>query len=765
MQLISGCFITILFCAISTSAFSLDLNQPLICTNAAVKHLELPDDKAALEKLDDICVTEYHKDIAHITGTDEDDVWRRTAENVLLERIRIHTKLGRLTPDDLALPEHLSDASGIEYTGIALSLLAKYYKGKDNVKFEQYLLKALDVEVEIGTNASKSELNMESDGEEAIFMGIDFYLKRNDFSAVDRLISVLPTPRPKDPYHIDLYDKLASGDNAAYTRPKLEKRIETWNTAHNPSVGRIAFEVATAYAALHENENYGKWLIVSENNDYSQASLALDEIFIKSQSNIADALMRLGFGNDLIGSDGSINQSALDSALNDFGHAALGGSADSSYTISSDFLITKLRKLASQTQRVPAEKLPGVGIVTTAHSQGTGFLAGDRCTVVTAEHMLGDHRVDIGDLVFSIPTLNFHSQFTLIANGISGPHMTDHDKDWIVGHLETCAPAQSTVYDVQGIEQKSWLIDKDGNAQSSNDQYKFFWAVGFPGGSSIRGITVTKCELDEIANKGLYLKDTCLVHGMSGGPIFLADPTSGSTHVIATNTALDEYYLTENASTSNAVTATQRGVGTLSSAFDDAVWRASHEAKLAKDEQEAESKALSSTGGEANYGGAIVYIFAHIDSYLKNYIDSYLVDDRVTVSEFLDLVNHRNADVEFIGRKWCSSVGTMTFTAMEGEKWRLAFKTQPLLGMKVMFGDGDLRGSYEAEVRGIGDIVVVSYMEKTDDNSWDSKLILRKRDDSLYLIGKITEFGMPHEHDQMFWHLKFSSGCENSRAN
>src|SRR6202042_729395 len=74
----------------------------------------------------------------------------------------------------------------------------------------------------------------------------------------------------------------------------------------------------------------------------------------------------------------------------------------------------------------------------------------------------------------------------------------------------------------------------------------------------------------------LTFNNTCYLHGMSGGPVYARNPSSSEQRdVVALNTELGET-LEESIMSNSTVTATQRGVGTLSAVFADAAWRASH---------------------------------------------------------------------------------------------------------------------------------------------------------------------------------------------
>ena len=128
------------------------------------------------------------------------------------------------------------------------------------------------------------------------------------------------------------------------------------------------------------------------------------------------------------------------------------------------------------------------------------------------------------------------------------------------------------------------LAEKDRSFDSTDNIFDFelgnkpvsYFAVGFPGGADERSLTLSQCILAQRLWYTLNFKNTCYLHGMSGGPVYASDPGSEQGHdVVALNTELG-VTLDERIMSNASVTSTQRGVGTLAAVFAQAAWRASH---------------------------------------------------------------------------------------------------------------------------------------------------------------------------------------------
>jgi len=178
----------------------------------------------------------------------------------------------------------------------------------------------------------------------------------------------------------------------------------------------------------------------------------------------------------------------------------------------------------NQISRVaPSGALSGIGRVTIETkgqgiSRGTGFLAGDRCTVVFSAHTF-EHVDQLGDAKFHLgprtpspyPTYSFDADIEPVAMGlviVGDDVLPDPKTDWVVGRLMPCA--DSSYMPLTVLPNDAGLVH----------QNLTLYALGYPGGADASQLSVLACNAEFI----VAIERQCLMRGMSGGPVLVDAP-------------------------------------------------------------------------------------------------------------------------------------------------------------------------------------------------------------------------------------------------
>ena len=476
---------------------------------------------------------------------------------------------------------------------------------------------------------------------------------------------------------------------------------------------------------------------------------------------VIGALRALGYDGGFSVAGDDVDQPALVKNIAAFGAAALGsGLGNAYYTLQNNDLITKLRIMSQSLRRVSPAQFPGIGRITKLDSRGaiqaTGFLTYDGCTVVTALHALGGKLDDPTSFSLDLPLTNGtvqRSQIRVVAMGKGTAIPTSPVNDWLVGKLEPCAPDDMMA---------AGLVEQDRSFDSTDNTFAFeldkspvtYFAVGFPGGTVETALTLSPCILSQRLGYTLTFDNTCYLHGMSGGPVYASNPGSPETrNVVALNTELGETL--DQSLTGNAtVTATQRGVGTLSAVFADAAWRASH-----FEDPDASELALVDAQIAKLVGGAGERISASqrsffVSQYLGSHVPSELAPfwyffadlDRINADAFLELTGGMVADTTWLPGVWCSDVGQLTISAENDGHWRLAyFENKGLYGPPVVLGNDIVFRSARAALG-------------------DTDFILRRRGPDLYLAGFWKMFRPGDLRAENWVHIRTNKQCSGSSS-
>ena len=344
------------------------------------------------------------------------------------------------------------------------------------------------------------------------------------------------------------------------------------------------------------------------------------------------------------------------------------------------------------------------------------------------------------------------SQIRVVAMGKSTAIPTSSVNDWLVGKLEPCAPDKMAM----------GLVENDRSFDSTDNTFAFeldkkpvtYFAVGLPGGTAETALTVSPCILSQRLGYTLNFDNTCYLHGMSGGPVYASNPGSSEPHnVVASNTELGETL--DQSLTGNAtVTATQRGVGTLSAVFADAAWRASHFENPDASELalvDAQIAKLGVGAGEsisASQRSFFVsqYLGSHVPSELAPFWYFFADLDRINADAFLELTGGMVADTAWLPGVWCSDVGQLTISVDNGGHWRLAyFENKGLYWPPVVLGN---------------DIVFRSASAAPGDTDF----ILRRRGPDLYLAGFWKMRGPGDRRAQNWVHIRTNKQCSGSSS-
>ncbi len=174
----------------------------------------------------------------------------------------------------------------------------------------------------------------------------------------------------------------------------------------------------------------------------------------------------------------------------------------------------------------PTGALSGIGrlfVKDTEHGleRGTGFLAGDRCTIVSSAHAF-DSVESFGHAKFYLgpntkepyPNYAFQADVVPVAIGlvfVSGAIAPVTQTDWFVGHIRPCAGSEFVPLDVAA-----------NNKTIPAELAPSLYATGFPGDLDASELTVLKCSAQFVE----AVDRQCVLRGMSGGPAFVVDPLS-----------------------------------------------------------------------------------------------------------------------------------------------------------------------------------------------------------------------------------------------
>src|SRR5579871_2556907 len=247
---------------------------------------------------------------------------------------------------------------------------------------------------------------------------------------------------------------------------------------------------------------------------------------------LAQALNALGFdAGD--GSSGMTDQlRRAISAFQDDSYLPTTGAADEKTAA----LIARYAR-ALQDHPSPSGALSGIGRISVrlgngASGRGSGFLAGDRCTVVFSAHTLSSLDTQ-AQLTYSLgprtaqsyPAYSFVAEVIPAAMGLAlneeDEIVSRPDVDWMVGRLSPCAPSEYSPLEVSA--------SFPGHAETIRNVF----VTGYPGDADAAHITVLACAFAP----GDPVDQNCALRGMSGGPVFEAPPSaSAASSVVAINT-------------------------------------------------------------------------------------------------------------------------------------------------------------------------------------------------------------------------------------
>jgi hypothetical protein len=665
-----------------------------------------------------------------------------------LALLRIHIALHAVTAKDRALP----DTIGHPFAGDAAAVLATIYKGKDMARYEAAIIRAAWL-------AASSQVPL-TDAEAAIRAAIVIYMRRGDYASAGRLIEHLKEPVLSN--QVDngqLLIDLLQGEHAVKIRDAAARLVEQWHPRHVGMVGPIAYVIAEAYKP-DDNIQFMHWLDVAEGNDFKEASVALNQMFFdfRSYDHVLDALKVLGFDGGLIASDGNVDEAALRKNIALFGAAALGSGLSSAYyTLQNNDLITKMRILSGNMHRVTPTQVSGVGRILAMDKQGqiqsTGFLANDSCTVMTALHALGFKLDNAMSLYLEVPIATGkvqRSQVHVVAMGKGTGIPTSPNNDWLVGRLTPCAPGDVRV---------APLAEKDRAFDSTDNTFAFelsesplpYFAVGFPGGADSRSLTLSPCILDQRIGYTLTFENTCYLHGMSGGPVYATDPSDGEAHdVVAINTELGETLDQSITNVPNAgITEAQRGVGTLSSVFAQAVWRTSQFETPSKADLARVNEQITKLGGGSGEAMNPSERASFVSKFIENHVPQELVPfwyyfgdlDKTNADTFLELTGIMSAESDWLPGVWCSDVGQLTITADGSGHWNVSyFEDVGNYGTPVILGENII---FKGAQHDVGDV----------------DFIFRRRGADLYLIGLWKVWGTRDFRAENWVHVRTSKAC------
>lgn len=669
-----------------------------------------------------------------------------------LALLRIHIGLHSLTASDRALPKTLDPYFGAE----AAAILATIYKAKDTSRYEQGIIQAALL-------AARSE-TPNGFTQPVIREAILICVARGDYATASKLIPHLEEPvLSTQTENLQLVIDLLQGKHAPRVREAIIGLANKWGSRHVAMVGPIDYVIAESYKA-EDRAKYLHWLNMAEGNDFEQASEELNGLFFdfNDYHQLIGALRSLGYDDGFPPTGDVVDQSTLLKNVAAFGTAALGsGLEDSFYTLQNQDLITKLRLLSQSIHRVSPSQFSGVGRITKVDSRGvllsTGFLAYNGCTVVTALHALGGNLDDSKPFYIDLPLLNGtiqRSQIRVVAMGRSTALPTRPANDWLVGRIEPCAPDNMKV---AGLNEQDRSFDSTDNTFAFELDRKSvtYLAVGVPGGTSETALTVSPCILSQRLGYTLTFNNTCYLHGMSGGPVYSSEHSrSEPDDVVALNTELGQTLDESIMSNNKAVTATQRGVGTLSAVFADAAWRLSHleypdAAELALvDAQIAKLRGHPEEGMPASQRSNFVsqYLESHVPPELSPFWYFFADLDKINADAFLELTGAMTADTSWLPGTWYSDVGQLTISENNDEQWSLAyFENKGQYGRPIVVGNDIVFRSARATVG-------------------DTDFILRSRGSDLYLAGFWKMFGPKDLRAQNWVHIRTNKSCRGSSS-
>ena len=675
--------------------------------------------------------------------------WRMDLDKaeLRLALLRIHIALHSINASDRALPKTI----GPDYfAGDAVAILATIYKGKDTRRYDAAIIRAAWL-------AANSQIRLKYE-EATIREAILIYVARGDYKSANRLIPHLEEPvLSNQTENGQLLIDLLQGRHASYVRDAIVSLANKWGADHVAILGPIDYVIAETYKS-EDRAKYLQWLNVAERNDFEQASAELNRLFFdfKDYHPLVGALRALGYDDGFTSAGDDVDQAALLKNVAAFGTAALGSGLDYGYyTLQNKDLITKLRIFSQSVHRVSPAQFPAVGKITKLDTAGalqsTGFLAYDNCTVVTALHALGGKLDDPTSFYLDLPLPNGkaqRSQIRVVAMGMGTAIPTRPANDWLVGKLEPCAP---------GNVKAGSLLEQDRSFDSSDNTFAFelsknpviYFAVGFPGGTAERALIMSPCILSQRLGYTLTFNNTCYLHGMSGGPVYASNVDNSETQdVAALNTELGQT-LDQSIMSNATVTATQRGVGTLSAVFADAAWRASHfenpdvtEVALV----DAQIMKLRGGSGErmsASQRSSFVshYLETHVPPELSPFWYFFADLDKIGADAFLELTGGMMADTSWLPGVWCSDVGKLTISADNEGHWSLAYF--------------ETKGPYEPPVI-VGNAIIFRSSAPAVNHT---DFILRRRGSDLYLAGFWKGFGSGDPRAENWVHIRTSKQC------
>lgn len=286
----------------------------------------------------------------------------------------------------------------------------------------------------------------------------------------------------------------------------------------------VQLALAKQLQSQNRSEEARHWYAVATSNGSKEArSWIVRDLYDGSDAtNLVLALNRLGF--DAGESTAQLNEQTR-RAVRDF--QTLTNLSPTGDPNEQTLSLLSLYGLELYTRVSPLGSLSGVGrVVVTLPGRGlergTGFLAGGRCTVAFSAHAfdsveaMGHARFYLGpESREYYPNYAFQADVTPVAIGlvVRGSSVLPVAKaDWFVGRLSPCA---GDIYAPLKV-----MPNNLGLSDSSSDLY----ATGFPGSADASRLTVLKCAAEFIET----VNQQCALNGMSGGPAFFADPTSGN---------------------------------------------------------------------------------------------------------------------------------------------------------------------------------------------------------------------------------------------
>jgi hypothetical protein len=238
-------------------------------------------------------------------------------------------------------------------------------------------------------------------------------------------------------------------------------------------------------------------------------------------SRLVSSLSKLGFDVD---PTVSALTDQVRHAISDFqsiGHLPETGAPDQDTLVLLDLFSSELLDRPAPTGLLSgigriAAKFPGRGF-----ERGSGFLAGDRCTVIFSAHtfksidLLGLRKVKfyLGPTTNeNFPSYSYEAVVDPIAMGlaINGEAISpSQNTDWVVGRLSPCAGNNFAPLPI--AENDHMFVDAP----------REIFSVGYAGNVNASRLTELKCRTLML----LSVEHQCSLRGMSGGPVFSVEPT------------------------------------------------------------------------------------------------------------------------------------------------------------------------------------------------------------------------------------------------